>query len=422
MIGIFGSKKHEKDKNGGDNLAESALVLHTITDGILVIDASGNIKLANPASIQIVGWDDTDVVGLHWSSVLMLAGFNGQLLAEAENPIARMVANLANLQKSEITNTPGPELDAKDRFFQSKDYQIVTHFSSKQIPVSLTAIIADDGNDSVVVSFHDISAELKKNSEQSEFISTASHEMRTPVAAIEGFLGLALNPSTATIDDRARSYLEKAHDASEHLGRLFQDLLSTTALEDKRYNMRPEPVNVNELTQSIAGAMVQKAVEKGLSFSVMPSGSEHSGSKHIDPVFYANIDKDFYSEILQNFIENAIKYTHQGGITVDVGGDDNNVVLSVKDTGIGVAPEEVKHIFQKFYRVDNSDTREIGGTGLGLFITKKRAEAMGGRVWAESVLGSGSTFFASFPRISLDEYNQLMYNKNQGMLADDGRQ
>jgi hypothetical protein len=116
-------------------------------------------------------------------------------------------------------------------------------------------------------------------------------------------------------------------------------------------------------------------------------------------------------------VENAIKYTPDGWITVSVKADDRNAQIIVKDTGLGMPREELSHIFQKFYRVDNRDTREIGGTGLGLYLVKKRVEAMNGRIWAESEPGKGSTFFVSFPRISSEVYRQQRFAlDNQTMM------
>ena len=114
---------------------------------------------------------------------------------------------------------------------------------------------------------------------------------------------------------------------------------------------------------------------------------------------------DFLREIINNLIENAIKYTNNGGgIWVNVRGDGDRVLINVTDTGIGISPEDSKHVFQKFYRADNSETRTIGGTGLGLYIVKERVEAMSGSTWVESTFGEGSTFYAAFPRLTYEEY------------------
>lgn len=135
-------------------------------------------------------------------------------------------------------------------------------------------------------------------------------------------------------------------------------------------------------------------------------------------IVYGYVDVSFMREILANLIENAIKYTPPGGsVYVNARGDGDRSLINVTDTGLGISAEDLNHIFQKFYRVDNSDTRTIGGTGLGLYLVKQRAEAMGGKVWAESAFGQGSTFYVSLPRITSDEYEKRMIVvRNQQMM------
>ena len=142
----------------------------------------------------------------------------------------------------------------------------------------------------------------------------------------------------------------------------------------------------------------------------------------LEQVVYGSVDLNFLREIIDNLIDNAIKYTERGGsIYVGVRGDGDRILINVTDTGIGISGSDIQHIFQKFYRADNSDTREIGGTGLGLYLVKQRAEAMGGRVWAESAFGDGSTFYVSLPRISSEEYEKRMIAvENAKMINNKG--
>ena len=239
-----------------------------------------------------------------------------------------------------------------------------------------------------------------------EFISTASHEMRTPVASMEGYLSLALNPQTATIDDRARQYLEQAHNASQHLGHLFQDLLDVTKLDDGKIRPHLVPLELTGFAKQVSDEFLQKCQAKQLRYSFGSTNAPFS-EQRVEQVVYSFADLDFLREIISNLIENAIKYTPEGGaIWVNVQGDGDRALLNVTDTGIGVAQDDLQHIFQKFYRVDNSQTRTIGGTGLGLYLVKQRTEAMGGKVWAESAFGEGTTFYVSLPRISPEEYEK----------------
>jgi len=227
--------------------------------------------------------------------------------------------------------------------------------------------------------------------------------MRTPVASIEGYLGLALNPATAHIDEKARDFITKAHESARHLGRLFQDLLDISKAEDGRLKNEPEIVNVNEFVKEIFDGLTMKANEKQLNYVFMPDVVNESGEKSLQPIFYANIDPNHFREVVGNLIENAIKYTSAGEVLVNVSGDDKQVSVSVKDSGIGIPAEDLPHLFQKFYRVDNSDTREIGGTGLGLYLSRRLAEAMSGNLRVESEYKHGSTFYLEIPRVSNTE-------------------
>ncbi|NCS82899.1 hypothetical protein GW746_00570, partial [Candidatus Saccharibacteria bacterium] len=257
----------------------------------------------------------------------------------------------------------------------------------------------------VIAVFRDITKERAEEREQAEFISTASHEMRTPVASIEGYLGLAINPNTAQIDERAKGYIQKAHEAAQHLGHLFQDLLDVSKSEDGRMTSTQKVVDMIELTSAAAQGLEQKAKEKNLQLHFKPN--ENSGQKKIMPVLYVNQDVDHIREILDNVIENAIKYTPQGEVVVDIRGTEDKVIISVKDSGLGIPAEDIPHLFQKFYRVDNVDRQQIGGTGLGLYLSRRLAESMQGRLWVESTFGKGSTFFLELPRLSSNEAENL---------------
>jgi anti-sigma regulatory factor (Ser/Thr protein kinase) len=205
-------------------------------------------------------------------------------------------------------------------------------------------------------------------------------------------------------------YLNKAHESSQHLGRLFQDLLYTTKLDDGKIRTRMEPVEIVSVVKEYADAQMPNIKAKGLNYQFGTNDADKQiGGLNISQVIYASIDRDFLQEILNNLIENAIKYTPAGWITVNVKADDYNVQIIVEDTGIGIPRDETEHIFQKFYRVDNSDTREIGGTGLGLALVKQRVELMGGKIWVESEQGKGSRFIVMMPRLSKEAYDQQRF-------------
>ena len=251
----------------------------------------------------------------------------------------------------------------------------------------------------------DINSLKAEDTAQMEFISTASHEMRTPVAAIEGYLGLALNPSTATIDDRAKKYLEEAHQASQHLGQLFKDLLDVTKADGGNEKIRLQPIELNGFLLKMIDFYLPMFEKKKIALNYDYLKSYRN---KINQIFYVMADTNFLQEIFTNLVENALKYTAEGGIvTITLSGNENEMaIFSIIDTGIGIPADDLGRIFQKFYRVDSSQTREVGGTGLGLYLVKKRTEAMNGTIKVESVLGKGSKFSVFLPRLSITEYNR----------------
>ena len=366
---------------------KSDVVINAIDDGVLAISKDGNIELINPSAQQIIGWDQGDALGLNWKSVLKLVTSDGKDVEDLENPIAQ------SLSKNQPTHN--------DKLF------LLTS-SEKRILVSIVSSPVGTEGEGVIVVFRDITKEKAEEREQAEFISTASHEMRTPVASIEGYLGLALNPATAHIDEKARDFITKAHESAQHLGRLFQDLLDISKVEDGRMKNNPKIINVNEFLKDIFEGLEAKANEKQLNYIFMPDIIDEGKEKSLQPIFYANIDPDHFREVVSNLIENAIKYTPSGEVVVNVTGDDKQISVSVKDSGIGIPAEDIPHLFQKFYRVDNSDTREIGGTGLGLYLSRRLAEAMSGNLRVESKYKEGSTFYLEIPRMSSSDAKQRL--------------
>lgn len=360
-------------------------VINAIEDGVVVIGNDANILLVNPSAEKILGWTSSDACGLNYASILKITDEDGKEGTETSNPIAKALSNFVPFSSREV-------------YLKSQ--------SGKAMPISLTINPINEENTGIVVVFRNISKELKENREQAEFISTASHEMRTPVASIEGYLGLALNPNTATIDERAKEYITKAHESTQHLGRLFQDLLDITKADDGKLKNEPQVVNTSGFIKDIWEGHKVQADQKGLKYIYEPDISK-GGEKQLTPVFFTHADKDHLREVVDNLIENAVKYTPNGEVSVNVSGDNDTVEISVRDSGIGIPAEDIPHLFQKFYRVDNTDTREIGGTGLGLYLSRRLVESMRGKITVESEYRKGSTFKITLPRLSSEEARRL---------------
>ncbi len=392
-MSIFSFAKKKEVRNPAEpsngNTAELAnLVLNSIEEGVIIVHPSGVVLLSNPAAMRMLGVNDTSaILNVQIGSLLRLENGEGMKLEDNVNPVLLAINS--------------------GKKYSTRDFVLVNLIEQRK-PVAISVVSTNSGQNERIITLRDISRELEEEGEQTEFISTASHEMRTPVASIEGYLGLALNPKTATIDERARKYLEEAHTSSKHLGRLFKDLLDVTKLDDKKIRVQLSPVEMTSTVRSIANGQVPQMSEKGIHYTFGSNGTSTSGNgRFLNQEVYTSVDIDFLREAVNNLVENAIKYTAEGGgIWVNVRGDDDRVLINVTDTGIGISPDDLKHVFQKFYRADNSQTRTVGGTGLGLYLVKQRVEAMGGKVWAESSFGEGSTFYLSFPRITVEEYQR----------------
>jgi len=384
----------EAEKNLKQEDIEAEFILDTIEDGVVMIGHDGLVHMFNPAAGKISGWAPAEAVGLDYKGVLNLVDDRDQPKAEGENPFTQA---LATGQTCRDSNTV---LSARD---------------NRKVPLSVIVSPVRDAagqpNGSVIGVFRDIAKEKEDEARRSDFISTASHEMRTPLAAIEGYLALALNPKTATIDSNARNLLEKASNSTKHLGELFRDLLTSSKAEDGRLQSYPAVVEIGEALGQVAEAAKFKANEKNLQLTYAVSGDASSGGKVVRPLYYAYVDPNRIREVFQNIIDNAIKYTNEGTVTVRLTGDTTVIQIQVQDSGIGIPPEDIGHLFQKFYRVDNSTTRTVGGTGLGLFICKIVVELYNGRIWVESQYGKGSTFFINLPRLNAQQALDVQRNQ-----------
>ena len=393
---MFGIKKKKSQSqlatNFSRDLLQSDTLINAIADGVIVTDNEGIIMLCNPAAANITGWKAEDAGGLDVHSVLQLLDTKSTTEAElprSEYPIDKVIT----LGQSSV----------------SDDAMLKTADSRKVILSMLVSPIMNqkDERSGTIAIFRDVSAQRAQEQQRAEFISTASHEMRTPVAAIEGYLALALNDKVSKIDSKARTYLEKAHESTQHLGTLFRDLLTAAKSEDGRLVNHPEVVEMTSFLMRLVEDSKFTAEKQGLQLEFGVAG-DGKNTNVVQPIYYAHVDPERIREAITNLINNAIKFTQSGGVLVGIRGDENIIQISVKDTGMGIPENDVNHLFEKFYRVDNSATRTIGGTGLGLYITRSIVEQLyQGQIWVESTVGEGSTFYINLPRLSLDQAEQL---------------
>ena len=395
------AKSHHDPKMGSLLHLEqlkSGLIIDSIDDGVVLIDEKRVIRLFNPAATTITGWKANDANGLDYQSVFKITDQKGVPYTEAQDPFARAFAKATPIHDNAA---------------------VLINTSDKPVAVTFSISPMLDKNNTVtglVGIFRDVSQERGEEKRSADFVSTASHEMRTPVAAIEGYLALALNDRVSTIDSKARDYLEKAHESTQHLGKLFQDLLTSTKAEDGRLSDHPSVVEMSGFTEKVVEDLRFSAEKKGLHMeyvmgthddTVNASHTQAGGPKVIRPLYYVHADPERIREVITNLFDNAVKYTESGTISIGLTGNNDVVQISIKDTGPGIPESDIPHLFQKFYRVDSSATRTIGGTGLGLFICAKIIELYNGRIWVESKVGEGSTFYINLPRLDNAKAKEL---------------
>ena len=396
---LFFRKYYTKDKDQvilqsklREEQFKSDVILESISDGVMIINPKGTVEILNRSTANLLGWDRQEATNLDFRSLIDTVSETDDSEADID-AISQCLDTGKAVQRVSLLKTHHEHQIYVDIVASPITQEVVDESGKKST-----------ANVGVVAVLRDVDSQKRQEQQRSDFISTASHEMRTPVASIQGFLELALNEKVATVDDKARGYLVKAHEATKHLGGLRQDLLNVSKSDDGRLVNHPEIIDTVSFLTEIVEQNMAAASKKGLTLTFKQPEAK---GKSVQPLLYINVDPERLHEVIANLIENAIKYTKKGMITVGASLGDHGVTIRVSDTGAGIATEDIPHLFQKFYRTDNSITREVGGTGLGLYIAKQIVEVMNGQIWVESTLGSGSTFNVTLPRVTAAQVEAL---------------
>lgn len=225
---------------------------------------------------------------------------------------------------------------------------------------------------------------------KTDFISIASHQLRTPLTAIKGYTSMMLEGSYGEIPEKQKGIIEKVFQSAQRLIYIVNDLLDISRIEQGRFSISLEPIKVANVLKDVVEELQQNAKTKNLSLelAVAPENAELTGTADFNKI----------RQVFLNVIDNSIKYTDKGYVRVSVEPRGDKVLVSVKDSGIGISDVSMKNLFQKFSRAKGVTKLHTDGSGLGLFIVKKIMEAHGGDVWAESEgEGKGSQFYVSIP-------------------------
>jgi signal transduction histidine kinase len=222
---------------------------------------------------------------------------------------------------------------------------------------------------------------------KSEFLANMSHELRTPLNAILGYTELILDNIYGDVPENIQEVLDRVEKNGRHLLGLINDVLDLSKIEAGQLVLSLDDYSMKEVVHTVFTSVESLAAEKNLELkvSVSPGVSKGKG------------DQQRISQVLLNLVGNAIKFTEEGEIRIEATASNDTYVVSVSDTGLGLSEADRQRVFEEFHQVDGSSTRKKGGTGLGLSIAKRIVEMHGGRIWVESTVGKGSTFWFTLP-------------------------
>jgi PAS domain S-box-containing protein len=335
--------------------AQAARVLATIGDGVFLLDRRGHVRLWNEAAERITGVAEAAVLGHPASTVLP-----GWASIEARVPVAGA---------GEPTRPESIPLEVDGR----------------ELWISVSAVGYEDGT---VYAFRDLTEERALESMRQDLVATVSHELRTPLAAIYG-AALTLRREDVELEHELRDkLLEVVVEEASRLSEIVNDLLLASQLDSGKLRINIEqcdPLEIAQLEIEAASLHAPPGVELVLtSPPSLPQVAADAGQLR---------------QVISNLIDNAIKYSPDGGkVTIALEERDHHVQFAISDRGLGIPPAEQARIFEKFYRLDPDMNRGIGGTGLGLYICRELVRRVDGRIWVESQAGKGSTFFVEVPQ------------------------
>ncbi|HUD06264.1 MAG TPA: ATP-binding protein [Candidatus Saccharimonadales bacterium] len=352
-------------------------LINSMSDSVIAADKTGKILFHNRSSLGLLD-QPTSLIDKQFSNVVAIYDNSSQ-----------PVDLFALARKSNHT------LEISDMHLLSKNGEKIDLY------INVTSInlgINKEGEGGFIVQLRDITKQKTLDEERSEFISITSHELRTPIATAEASLSILMNPKMITdLKDDDKKMIEKAHESVMSLADLINDLTVFASAEKQRLETKIERLDIVGLLAKITQTYNDRATAAGLQLIT-------DFSLSLRPIVSS---ADYIREIVQILIDNALKYTEQGSVTVSANLDSQgNLEIRVKDTGVGIGRADKTKIFSKYFRSEDYRTRRTRGTGLGLYIAKRLTEYLKGRIWFESELNKGSTFFVLIPTIRQTELQQ----------------
>ena len=363
-IGEMGTQLRNKIEEISNEKDYLQTILKGMTEGVLVVDGRDRILMVNDALRQLLSLS-TDVLDRMPLEIIRNA--------ELEGAIRKAIQYGENVAL---------ELDLNKSGEKTIEVSVVSiHPSSTRTEED------SEGIRGAVAVFHDITRLKQLEKIRQDFVANVSHELRTPLTTIKGYAETLLDG--ALKEDLASQFVQVIKRHTDRLTKIVEDLLMLSKIETKEFQLKMEMISLPNLIDDIIDFLKEPAEKKKISLS----------RHEIHSSLAIRADRSYLEQVLINLLDNAIKYTPEGGrvIVSAVEKDSKDIQFSIEDNGIGIPNEDLSRIFERFYRVDKGRSKELGGTGLGLSIVKHLVQAHGGRVWVDSQLGKGSTFYFTLP-------------------------
>jgi len=346
-------------------------LLSSIGEGVLAVNENRDVILLNAAGEGITGFLGEELLGKSVESTLELLDQKKVPVTKENSPIQKVLQD-------------GKPISLDQVYLKKHDGSIFP----ARFSVAPTRDITDKIIGAIIV-FNDITHDLATEQMKQELISIATHELRTPITGIKGYLDMILDGDTGGVNSETKEVVEELVVINGHIADLVDDLLNIGRIEQGRMEVKPVEMNLILSVHNLIKELSASAKDKNLEIVFNPP-------KGLPQV---KADPERVKQILTNLLGNAIKYTQKGKVEIILESKGREVMCHVKDTGLGISKEDQKKLFKKFSRIKNEKTRSITGTGLGLWIVKQIIEMMAGKIWVESVEGKGSTFSISLPAV-----------------------
>ena len=341
-----------------------------MSDGVLATDRRGNVTIVNNMALQLLGVEnEDDLIGKSIIDVLDIRhDYTVRQLVNGEQ--REMIIDMSNSGNNLILNAYFSPIQRESGFVSG-----------------------------LVCVLHDVTSQQKEERERKQFVSNVSHELRTPLTSVRSYVE-ALSDGAWQDKEIAPKFLKVVQDETDRMIRMINDLLSLSRMDAGTTKLNLEYVNINELFNYILDRfdMIIKKEED-------PKKKKYTIERYFTKKdLWVEIDTDKFTQVIDNIMNNAIKYSPDGGvITTRLLETHNHVILSISDQGLGIPRKDLGRIFDRFFRVDKARSRKQGGTGLGLAISKEVINMLGGQIWVDSVEGKGSTFYISLPYVPYEE-------------------